>query len=430
MIRLAMIHPSLVTRGGAENAVVWLATELGRRGHAVTVYTTDFDATLFGEPESLPFRLRLMPGAGRYALDRTMQVRWNETADLLARELGDFDLLNPHNFPAYLWVWMARQRNPRLAPAMWYAEDFGFHSHVVNVQGELPDDEILRAPDLPRQLWRHFWERPGSGRLRAVYRLFRMKQIARFLEPLDREAVQGLDMVLTNSDYSTRMIERLYDRPARTCHLGMPPDRFTPRAPSDELASCSITRLFPAKNVGVTLEALALLRDDPALEGHVHSVIGEGPELDRLRARAGELGLGERVVFTGFPVPDLPGYLARSRAFVHIPLDEPFGLVYLEAGLMGVPSVASNQGGPAEIVLHERTGLTVDPRDPRAVADALRRMLVDPPLARALGDAARERSRQVFSIAAMADRFLDCAGELLSAGAGPSPRRPGSRAGS
>lgn len=427
-----MVHPSLVTRGGAENAVVWLATELAGRGHEVTVFTTDFDEGLFGPAEAQPFRLRLMPHAGRYALNRTMRVRWRQTAEILARELPGFDLVNPHNFPAYIWVWMARQGSATLPPAIWYAEDFGFHSHVVNVQGELPDDEILRATDLPRRLWSHFWERPGGQRLRAVYRLFRMKQVARFLEPLDREAVHGLDMVLTNSDFSTAWLERLYGRSARTCHLGMPPDRFAADAPppSDEMVSCSITRLFPAKNVATTLDALALLRDDPALAAHVHYVIGEGPQLEDLRRRADALGLGARVVFTGFPVPSLSEYLARSRAFVHIPLDEPFGLVYLEASVLGVPSVASSSGGPAEIVLHGQTGLTADPRDPRAVADALRTLLLDPALARTLGSAARQRARSVFSIGAMADRFMASVDECLATrGAGPSPRPPGTPAG-
>jgi glycosyltransferase involved in cell wall biosynthesis len=64
----------------------------------------------------------------------------------------------------------------------------------------------------------------------------------------------------------------------------------------------------------------------------------------------------------------------------------------------GLPVVASRVGGVPELVDDEKTGLLVEPGDPRALAAALGRVLADPDLARALGDAGRERARARFSL--------------------------------
>ena len=70
---------------------------------------------------------------------------------------------------------------------------------------------------------------------------------------------------------------------------------------------------------------------------------------------------------------------------------EGFGIVYLEAAAYGKPVVAGNVAGALDAVLDGETGLLVDPTDPRAVADALTRLLREPELAARLGRAAQAR---------------------------------------
>jgi glycosyltransferase involved in cell wall biosynthesis len=79
---------------------------------------------------------------------------------------------------------------------------------------------------------------------------------------------------------------------------------------------------------------------------------------------------------------------------VHASLGEPFGLVVVEAMALGKPIVATNVGGPAEIVIDGVSGLLVRPGDADGLAMALRRLLAEPGLARRLSEGARTRAER------------------------------------
>ncbi|HEV8586631.1 MAG TPA: glycogen synthase [Methylomirabilota bacterium] len=83
---------------------------------------------------------------------------------------------------------------------------------------------------------------------------------------------------------------------------------------------------------------------------------------------------------------------------------EPFGLINLEAMACETPVVASGVGGILEVVVDGETGLLVPPARPEALADALRRVLDDPALARRMGRAGRARVEAQFSWASVAER--------------------------
>ena len=73
---------------------------------------------------------------------------------------------------------------------------------------------------------------------------------------------------------------------------------------------------------------------------------------------------------------------------------EGFGIVYLEAAAHGLPAVCGNVGGVVDAVVQGETGLLVDGEDPRAVAEAVSDLLLDPSRARALGDAGARRAKE------------------------------------
>ena len=131
-------------------------------------------------------------------------------------------------------------------------------------------------------------------------------------------------------------------------------------------------------------------------------VIGSAPAggeayAHELRTLARELGIADRVVFTGF-VTDVPGFIRLLDVVVHASTyPEPFGRVIVEAMLVGRPVVASDAGGPREIIAPERTGLLVPPGDERAMARAILRLLGDGALRARLADAARIEAVQRFS---------------------------------
>ncbi|HEX5758494.1 MAG TPA: glycosyltransferase family 4 protein, partial [Thermoanaerobaculia bacterium] len=121
-------------------------------------------------------------------------------------------------------------------------------------------------------------------------------------------------------------------------------------------------------------------------------VAGEGDDRPRLAARAAELGLGERVTFTGFVGEATLAELYRRCALFAMPSrGEGFGLVYLEAMRAAKPCLAACGGAAEEVIVEGETGLLVDPADGEALAAALARLLADRELAAGLGAAGRRR---------------------------------------
>ncbi|MBM3496086.1 MAG: glycosyltransferase family 4 protein, partial [Armatimonadetes bacterium] len=108
-----------------------------------------------------------------------------------------------------------------------------------------------------------------------------------------------------------------------------------------------------------------------------------------------------------FYVADLDRRLSVADVVVVPSRTEGQGLVALEAMALGVPVVASRVGGLPEVVEDQLTGLLVPPDDWEALADALLRLAMDPSLRARLGEAARLRVRERFSIETLLDRMAE-----------------------
>ncbi|HVV59787.1 MAG TPA: glycosyltransferase, partial [Gaiellaceae bacterium] len=204
------------------------------------------------------------------------------------------------------------------------------------------------------------------------------------------------------SDSSAREVERLAGLPdgsVRTIHNGLAPVDPAPRRGGGTLLGAA-GRFVPQKGFDVLLRALAELPQASLL------LVGDGPERPRLERLVDELGLRDRVELTGWR-PDAARLLAAVDAVVVPSRAEPFGLVALEAMSAGVPVIASAVDGLAEVVTDGETGLLVPPDDPRLLAEAIARVLVDRSLSRALGERGREVATTAFSRERMTGAFED-----------------------
>ena len=146
---------------------------------------------------------------------------------------------------------------------------------------------------------------------------------------------------------------------------------------------------------------------------------GQGPLTSTLKQLAGDLGLAERVKFVGFiPDPILVAYFEACDVFCMPSVEraEQFGLVQLEAMYCSKPVVTTQLGTGVEYVtLDGETGLLVPPKDPRALADALRTLLRDSALRARMGSAGRRRVEEVFSVKQMVRKTVDVYQRVLAA---------------
>jgi glycosyltransferase involved in cell wall biosynthesis len=122
------------------------------------------------------------------------------------------------------------------------------------------------------------------------------------------------------------------------------------------------------------------------------TLVGSGPEDERLRSLAAELETD--VAFPGFADQrELPRYYAEADAYAFPTLDDPFGIVVLEAAAAGLPILGSPHGGATgDLVVDRVTGLVRDPDDLEGMAGALVALADDPELRRELGQAAYART--------------------------------------
>jgi glycosyltransferase involved in cell wall biosynthesis len=111
-----------------------------------------------------------------------------------------------------------------------------------------------------------------------------------------------------------------------------------------------------------------------------------------------DLGLERNVIFTGFE-PRPADLMNAMDVVVHASITpEPFGLVNIEAMALRKPVVATRIGGPIEIFDDGRDGLLVAPSDPAALAERLATLLADPVLRRRIGESARTKVEEKFTM--------------------------------
>jgi glycosyltransferase involved in cell wall biosynthesis len=146
-----------------------------------------------------------------------------------------------------------------------------------------------------------------------------------------------------------------------------------------------------SKHKGVDIVLRGVL---PILERHPKTLflfLGIGPELEELKHLAKELGVISHVRFLGrVPNEDLPKFYSSADVFVGPSVYEPFGIVYLEAMACETPVIATNVGGPLEIVRDGETGFLVNVGDVEGVADKINTLLGDDALRIEMGRQARQ----------------------------------------
>jgi phosphatidyl-myo-inositol alpha-mannosyltransferase len=214
--------------------------------------------------------------------------------------------------------------------------------------------------------------------------------------PALRRVWRRLDARIAVSETAARFVSDRLGDGIRVIPNGVDVERFGGAAPSEGLPPGRkllwVGRLDPQKGFRVAVLAFDELAREIADLTFV--VAGEGR--DRSALADLPLSIRERVIVLGTVDRDrLPRFHAAADVFVSPAVgQESFGIVLVEAMAAGLPVVAADIPGYREVVADGVEGLLVPPRDPAALADALRRVLEDEELAKSLGEAGRSRARR------------------------------------
>ncbi|MEW6086140.1 MAG: glycosyltransferase [Chloroflexota bacterium] len=176
----------------------------------------------------------------------------------------------------------------------------------------------------------------------------------------DKRAASRVHAIATNSQTVHERIHRAYEREAQVIHPPVEVDRFRPGDRREDYF-ITVTRLVPHKRVDLLVQAFNQLKL-PLL------IIGDGPELPRLKATA-----NSKIKFAGFQSDEkVAELLSNARAFV-CAAEEDFGIAIVEAQAAGCPVITYGSGGARETVVENITGIFFHDQSIEGITDGVQR---------------------------------------------------------
>ena len=142
-------------------------------------------------------------------------------------------------------------------------------------------------------------------------------------------------------------------------------------------------------------------------------IFGDVGYLKQLKELAQESGLNSKIQFIG-EKEDISSYMAELDVLVSPSVQaEPFGRVLVEAGAFGKPVVATQEGAIPEVVEDGVTGILVPARDPESIAEAVNKLIMNPQLAKSMGENGKERANKYFSLDRMIKEIEEVVREVI-----------------
>jgi len=172
-------------------------------------------------------------------------------------------------------------------------------------------------------------------------RAFLARAVLHYLRIWDVRTANGVDTFIVNSRFIGRRVERAYRRDSVVVHPPVDVEAFEPCS-RKEAFYVTVSRMVPYKRMDLIVEAFAAMPDRRLV------VIGDGPDMAKVRAKA-----GPNVTILGHqPFAVLKDHLQRARAFLFA-AEEDFGISVVEAQACGTPVIAFGKGGACETVIDE-----------------------------------------------------------------------------
>jgi glycosyltransferase involved in cell wall biosynthesis len=355
MSRVVITHPHITYPGGATLVALETGQRLAQSGHDVHFVSIRHAPALTIRFPSLRYHDLGGPLPSEFsywlALPRT-HARFHRLVDDISP-----DVIVAHVFPANYWAFGYRALRPSV-PCVWYCHEPSAFVHDLRVINGVP------------------W--PMRAAAFAANPL---------LQVVDRVLQRFADRIVVNSSFTARRVWQIYRRQATLAAPGVDGNRFEPSA--KEQVVLAVGRLTVFKRFDMVLRAAATIKGEGVAVRWV--IVGDGEEEQNLQELASGLGVTDCVELAGRLDDDtLRALFSRAAIVVVTSVNEPFGIVPLEAMAAGAAVICSDRGGPADTVEDGTTGLHFRSGDDSDFARKVLSLLRNPELAREMGHRGRE----------------------------------------
>jgi glycosyltransferase involved in cell wall biosynthesis len=252
---------------------------------------------------------------------------------------------------------------------------------------------IHRHTGLPYVITPHGSDVPG-------YNPHRLLVVHKFLNPLWKTITRNANQIISSSTaLKSLLVKQSPDMKITLIPYGFDVERFNPHAIKQKRILV-VTRMLERKGVQYLLKALKGFTVDYS----VH-IVGDGPFLPTVQKLANNVGANVKLWgWLDNRSPELKELYETSSIFVFTSEAENFPVALMESMAAGLAIITTKGTGCAEVV--GDTAVLVEPRNPEAIRAALKVLATDANLRRKLGQAARKRSEDDFSWAAVARHYL------------------------
>jgi L-malate glycosyltransferase len=212
---------------------------------------------------------------------------------------------------------------------------------------------------------------------------------SRILRILNKVILNSADDVIAISSDTKRRAEQYYGikKEIQVINYGFIPvelkktNTIEPLERDGKYQLIAVGRLVERKGFAFLIRALSKLPSDIVLH-----IVGDGPLEAQLKEVADKCELNGRVIFAGYqPREKIYEYLLQAHCFVLPSLHEGLGIVVQEAMYVGLPIVATDNGGQVDLVKDHRNGILVKPEDVDGLAAAIRKFYHNKKFAEAVG---------------------------------------------
>jgi glycosyltransferase involved in cell wall biosynthesis len=255
----------------------------------------------------------------------------------------------------------------------------------------------------------------GYGQRHSLVNALRLLDRPRLhLDPTLRLTMRSADRIVVTTSMGAELIPDAHRGKTVVIPEGIPESLVLPAPLKEEPYIFSSGRLIEYKATDLLIRAFAQVR-----ARHIKLIVtGDGPKKAELSGLIAALGLSARVQLLGRVSREENHRLMSKSLFCAFPaLREAFGHVYLEAMAAWKPVIATNWGGPRDLIIDGTTGIKVLGRDPAehaaAMAAAMERLIGDEQLRLRMGAAAAERVKNEFIWQRLADRYHVLYRELM-----------------